>query len=82
MNLKSVNTCINCQSLSDDFHCVKHETQVDLYYVCDSHISQISLNKDSSCVNCKSYKSADCPHPKRAGDGMLCFSWKTNSVLN
>lgn len=81
MNFKTVNTCTNCQSLSDNFNCTTHETQVDINYVCDSHTSQISLNKDSSCSNCLSYKSNNCPHPKKAGDGMLCFSWKNKSDL-
>lgn len=75
MNLRQVNTCTNCQNLNPDFNCSKHDKQVDLNSVCDSHISHSSLSVSSSCINCSFYKLEGCKHPTRAGEGMLCFSW-------
>ena len=76
MNLREVNTCTNCQSLSTNFNCSKHKKQVDLNSVCDSHTTQKALNINSSCLDCSHYKQSDCNYPNRAGQGMLCFSWQ------
>lgn len=76
MNLRQVNTCTNCQNLSIDFNCSKHEQQVDLNNVCDSHVVQQALSVESSCTNCYFYNHKDCKSPSKAGEGMLCFSWK------
>ena len=56
MNLRQVNTCTNCQNLNPEFNCSKHDKQVDLNSVCDSHISHSSLSVSSSCINCSFYK--------------------------
>lgn len=76
MNLRKVNTCTNCQNLSANFNCSKHEKQVDLNNVCDSHTIQKALNINSSCLDCSHFKQSDCNYPNRAGQGMLCFSWQ------
>ena len=74
--LKSVSTCLSCEILVENFKCKLHQIEVELNNVCDSHIFKPSLNKDSSCNNCNSYKTDNCSHPEKASDGFLCFDWK------
>ena len=77
--IESVNTCTNCQNLTNNFKCLKHDKDVELNNTCESHVEQnIFLDKNSSCINCSFYKLNSCKHPERAGYGMLCFSWKHN----
>ena len=75
MVVRQVNTCTNCQNLSAEFNCTKHDKQVDLNNVCDSHITHKSLSINSSCTDCSFFNKSDCKYPDRAGEGMLCFSW-------
>ncbi len=76
MNINSVNICLNCSNLSNDFECLLHNTKVDINNSCDSHNQFERLNKDSSCLNCSSFETTDCNFSNRSGEGMLCFDWK------
>ena len=76
MNIRSVSTCINCENLSNNFHCTQHKTQVDFNTVCDSHKFNKSLTKDSSCVTCSKFNTSSCSYPDKAHEKMLCFDWE------
>jgi hypothetical protein len=76
MNIGSANICLNCANLSDNFECGLHNTEVEMNSFCDDHQHNINLNKESSCLNCASYKQNDCNYSDRSGEGMLCFDWK------
>ena len=45
MELKNLNTCLNCENLIRDFVCKKHNKEVDITNVCDSHIYKASIQK-------------------------------------
>ena len=76
MKLQAVNTCVNCENLMRDFVCQKHNQQVDIMNVCESHIYQDSITKDSSCSNCLNFGESTCSKPQEASATMICFDWK------
>ena len=76
MNIGSANICLNCVNLSDNFKCGLHNTEVEMNSFCDDHQYNTNLSKESSCLNCASYKQSDCNFSDRSGEGMLCFDWK------
>ena len=76
MELKNLNTCLNCENLIRDFVCKKHNKEVDITNVCDSHIYKASITKASSCSNCFHFRKDSCSNPIKASSGMLCFDWR------
>lgn len=76
MDLQTVSTCVNCENLSKNFVCGKHNLNVGLYNVCESHTKTNALTKNSNCLNCSHYGGTSCTHPKDASEGMLCFDWE------
>tara|TARA_B100000925_G_scaffold190023_1_gene143696 strand:- start:101 stop:334 length:234 start_codon:yes stop_codon:yes gene_type:complete len=73
--IKSVNTCLNCESLESALNCSKHNLSVQIDNVCDDHSIKKAFSKMSDCLSCLNFKKNNCPHPESAKDGMLCFSW-------
>ena len=62
-----------------DFVCEKHNIEVSLLNVCDSHqLSNESVSKNSNCSNCNHFEKSSCAHPSSASEGVLCFSWQSN----
>lgn len=76
MSIRTNNTCLNCENLVSNLTCSKHDIQVDILNVCDSHNFKEVFNKDSNCSNCISFNMDSCGHPESASQGMLCFDWK------
>ena len=76
MDLQTVSTCVNCENLSKNFVCGKHNLNVGMYNVCESHTQTNALTKNSNCLNCSHYRGTSCTHPKDASEGMLCFDWE------
>lgn len=79
MELQTVSTCVNCENLVKNFMCSKHNLNVGMYNVCESHSKTDSLTKSSNCLNCTHYKLNTCSHPEAASQGMLCFDWESTS---
>ena len=73
--IKSVNTCLNCESLENALKCSKHNLSVQIDNVCKDHSIKKAFSKMSDCLSCLNFKKSKCPHPESAKDGMLCFSW-------
>ena len=76
MNIRTSNTCFNCENLSNDLLCLEHKTKVDVFNVCDDHTYKNFFSKDSNCGNCMSFNTESCKHPSSATPGMLCIEWK------
>jgi hypothetical protein len=76
MELKNINTCINCENLIREFVCQKHKQKVEITNFCDSHIYKPAINKDSSCSNCFHFEKTSCTKPEEASHKMVCFDWK------
>ena len=79
MTLISNNVCFNCENLTNNITCSKHDLNVNLDNYCDDHNYKKSLNKSSSCGNCMKYQSDNCPNPNYAVDKLLCFSWESKN---
>ncbi len=79
MSIKSTASCMNCENFNSDFVCEKHNIEVSLLNVCDSHqLSNESVSKNSNCSNCNHFEKSSCAHPSSASEGVLCFSWQSN----
>ena len=76
MSLRTNNTCLNCENLINNLTCSKHQTEVDILNVCDSHSYKDVFSKQSNCTNCSSFNLSSCSHPNSASKGMLCFDWQ------
>ena len=76
MELRNLNTCINCENLVKDFICQKHNQEVDITNFCDSHTYKSSITKDSKCSNCFHFQKQSCSNPNQSSDEMLCFDWR------
>ena len=76
MKIETVNTCLNCENLLNDFVCKKHNTSVRIDNFCENHSYQKSINKNSSCSNCFNFGKSSCSNPEEASSSMLCFDWK------
>ena len=76
MNIKTVSTCINCENLISNFICSKHNLNVGIYNVCESHTLKHSISKDSSCSNCSNFENENCTKPEQASNDLLCFDWQ------
>jgi hypothetical protein len=76
MSIRTNNTCLNCENLINNLICSKHQIEVDILNVCDSHSYKEVFSKESNCTNCNSFHLASCSHPKSASEGMLCFDWQ------
>ena len=76
MELKSINSCINCENLLSDFICKEHNRKVEITNFCESHLFKNFLTKNSSCSNCFHYKKNSCSKPSEASESMLCFDWQ------
>ena len=68
MEIRNINTCLNCENLLKDFICRKHKQKVEINNFCESHTYTDSITKDSSCTNCSK--------PSEASNTMVCFDWK------
>ena len=76
MELRSVNTCLNCENLLKDFICSKHSQKVEINNFCESHAHKDSITKDSSCTNCSNFGKESCSKPSEASNTMVCFDWE------
>ena len=76
MELRNINTCLNCENLLRDFICRKHKQKVEINNFCESHTYTDSITKDSSCTNCYHFGKESCSKPSEARETMLCFDWK------
>ena len=76
MELKNINTCLNCENLIREFICSKHQQKVEINNFCESHSYKDSLTKNSSCANCSHFGKISCSRPLEASDSMICFDWK------
>jgi len=79
MELQTVESCINCQNLTKNFLCSKHNVNVGMYTVCESHSKVDSLTKSSNCANCTHFNLDTCSNPNGSAEGMLCFNWESVS---
>ena len=77
MNLKQINSCINCENLTKNFMCQKHDKHVDITTLCDSHKYKVAINRNSSCSNCFNYGLDSCSNKEEASSNMICFDWQT-----
>ena len=82
MELRSINTCLNCENLLRGFMCSKHKQQVEINNVCESHAYTDSITKDSSCTNCSHFGKKSCSKPSESSSTMVCFDWKNNTKNN
>ena len=64
--IKSVNTCLNCESLESALNCSKHNLSVQIDNVCDDHSMKKAFSKMSDCLSCLNFKKTNCPHPESA----------------
>lgn len=76
MELRNINTCINCENLLREFMCQKHNQKVEITNFCESHTYKAAITKDSSCSNCFHFGEKSCSKPKEASDQMICFDWQ------
>ena len=76
MEIKNINTCINCENLIREFICSKHNQKVEINNFCESHSYKDSITKNSSCANCFHFGKTSCSRPLEASDSMICFDWK------
>lgn len=76
MDIRTSNTCFNCENLSSDLLCLEHNTKVDVFSVCDDHSYKNFFSKNSNCGNCISFNMDSCKHPNSATEGMLCIDWQ------
>ena len=76
MELKNLNTCLNCENLVRNFICKKHNQEVEINNFCESHSYQESITKNSSCNNCYHFGKNTCSHPLQASNELICFDWK------
>ena len=76
MELRSVNTCLNCENLLKDFICSKHRQKVEINNFCESHAHKDSITKNSSCTNCSNFGKESCSKPSEASSTMVCFDWE------
>ena len=76
MNIKNLNTCINCENLLADFICQKHKLEVKITNYCESHTFKSTINKNSSCSNCFHFSKTSCTKPQEASSKMVCFDWE------
>jgi hypothetical protein len=76
MELRNLNTCINCENLLREFICQKHNQKVEITNYCESHTYKDSITKNSSCSNCIHFEKNSCSNPKEASDKMICFDWQ------
>lgn len=76
MDIRTSNTCFNCENLSSDLLCLEHKTKVDVFSVCDDHSYKNFFSKNSNCGNCISFNMDSCTHPNSATEGMLCINWQ------
>ena len=65
MEIRNINTCLNCENLQKQFMCSKHNQEVDLNNFCDSHAYKHSITKNSSCTNCSHFGRESCSRPTR-----------------
>ena len=76
MELRSANTCLNCENLLKDFICSKHRQKVEINNFCESHAYKDSITKNSSCTNCSNFGKESCSKPSEASNTMVCFDWE------
>ena len=76
MELRDVNTCLNCENLLRDFICSKHKQKVEINNFCESHAYTDSITKNSTCTNCSHFGRKSCSKPSEASDLMVCFDWQ------
>tara|TARA_B100001540_G_scaffold315088_1_gene341481 strand:+ start:740 stop:976 length:237 start_codon:yes stop_codon:yes gene_type:complete len=76
MEIRNINTCINCENLLSNFMCQKHKQTVQITNSCESHVYRDSITKDSSCSNCFHFGKTSCSKPGEASKDMLCFDWQ------
>ena len=80
MELSTSNVCLNCENLTMDSTCSKHQLDVKLNNYCDSHSFKLSLHKGSNCGNCTKFNTKMCPNSLAATAGLLCFSCEGNKI--
>jgi len=76
MEIRNINTCLNCENLQRQFMCSKHNQEVDINNFCDNHAYKHSITKNSSCTNCYHFGRESCSRPTEASNAMVCFDWK------
>ena len=76
MELRNINTCINCENLLREFICQTHQQKVEINNFCDSHSYKDSITKNSSCANCSHFGLDSCSRPSEASETMVCFDWQ------
>ncbi len=76
MEIKKINTCMNCENLLREFICSTHNQKVEINNYCESHSYKASITKDSSCTNCSHFGKTSCSKPSEASDTMICFDWE------
>ena len=76
MELRNVDSCLNCENLVRDFICSKHNLEVEINNLCESHTYKESIAKDSSCANCSHFGRNSCSKPLEANNTMVCFDWE------
>ena len=76
MELKNLNTCLNCENLIRDFICQKHNQKVEINTFCESHAHKDTITRHSSCFNCLHFNQKSCSKPSEASKNMICFDWE------
>ena len=76
MELRNINTCINCENLIRGFVCQKHNQKVEITNFCESHSYKESITENSSCSNCSHFELSTCSNPEEASNAMICFDWQ------
>ena len=76
MEVKNINTCINCENLLREFICQKHNQKVEITSFCESHSYKDGITKKSSCSNCYHFGKKSCSKPQEASHTMICFDWQ------
>ncbi|BDD12531.1 hypothetical protein FUAX_49630 (plasmid) [Fulvitalea axinellae] len=75
MDIKTSNSCINCDNLMNNSLCRVNNTMVVFDQTCEKFDQKLELHKDSDCGNCVKHNQTTCAHPATASEGMLCTSY-------
>ncbi|WP_157366935.1 hypothetical protein [Algoriphagus vanfongensis] len=75
MSIRIASSCNHCNSFTTANQCKTHDLKVSEEYVCDQFSLIQKLNDSMHCMSCQRYNRADCEHPDRAADHMLCSAW-------
>lgn len=75
MAIHYANNCSNCEHLTDEKLCTKHQVLVSGRYTCDQFSMRAEFRNDRSCSNCNRFNTSTCAHPAKAAPEMMCRSW-------